>query len=156
MKHSKNWNKLEDGAVIIFFILIFIILFLQFFTRYVLNNSLGWTEELARVLLICLCFLGAVVNARKKSEICLEVAKDRLPEKIHEKLDIFIVRPITTIIYFWLAMLMTLYTTKARQYLSSIEISKKYIIALVAFSFFLMALHSLSQWITLLKKRGGK
>ena len=40
--HPEDWV-----AFVIFWSLAFIV-FLQFFTRYVLNDSLAWTEEIAR------------------------------------------------------------------------------------------------------------
>ena len=39
--------------------------FLQVFTRYVLNNSLSWTEELARYIFIWMTMLAAPVALRK-------------------------------------------------------------------------------------------
>ncbi|MBN9261113.1 MAG: TRAP transporter small permease [Hyphomicrobium sp.] len=55
------------------------IVFLQFFTRYVLNDSLAWTEEIARYALMWLTFIGAAVVARKNLHISVEVLLHYLP-----------------------------------------------------------------------------
>ncbi|HBS98909.1 MAG TPA: TRAP transporter small permease, partial [Citreicella sp.] len=34
----------QDGLVLAIFWILALVVFLQFFTRYVLNDSLGWTE----------------------------------------------------------------------------------------------------------------
>jgi TRAP-type transport system small permease protein len=49
------------------------IVFLQFFTRYVLNDSLSWTEEIARYGLMWLAFIGGAVVTRKKAHIAVEL-----------------------------------------------------------------------------------
>ena len=49
-----------------------IIVFLQFFTRYVLNDSLAWTEEIARYVLIIVAYFGAISVTRKGTHIFLE------------------------------------------------------------------------------------
>lgn len=135
--------RAENTVVIFLFILVFFILFLQFFTRYILNNSFGWTEEIARIILITLCFTGAIVNARDGSEIFLEVTQSRLSPRWAAKVDFLLIKPISTIIYFWLSGLMAVYFTKSRQYLSTVNVSKKYFIAIIAISFFLMGMHSI-------------
>ncbi len=56
------------------------IVFLQFFTRYVLNDSLAWTEEIARYALMWLTFIGAAVVARKNLHISVEVVLHYLPK----------------------------------------------------------------------------
>jgi len=43
--------------------------FYQFFTRYVLNDSAAWTEEIARYLLIGVVFVGAAMGVVKNHHI---------------------------------------------------------------------------------------
>ena len=44
-------------------------IFLQFFTRYVMNDSAAWTEEIARYLLIATVFTGATIGVLKNNHI---------------------------------------------------------------------------------------
>ncbi len=43
--------------------------FLQFFTRYVLNNSFAWTEEVAIFCLVAIVFLGSAMCVRTSRHI---------------------------------------------------------------------------------------
>ncbi len=70
-----------DYPVLAVFWGLMIVVFLQFFSRYVFNNSITWTEEIARYLLIVLTFTGALVCIRKRSHIHLEIVLDRLAER---------------------------------------------------------------------------
>lgn len=46
--------------------------FLQFFSRYILNDSIAWTEEIARYLLMALTFTGSAMAARRGAHIAVE------------------------------------------------------------------------------------
>ena len=63
---------IEDWVAFVLFWGLAIVVFLQFFTRYVLNDSLAWTEEIARYLLICVAFIGSGMAARKNTHIHVE------------------------------------------------------------------------------------
>jgi TRAP-type transport system small permease protein len=52
-----------------FFWLLGLTVFTQFFTRYVMNDSAAWTEEIARYLLIATVFVGAAVGVTKNNHI---------------------------------------------------------------------------------------
>ena len=68
--HPENWI-----AFALFWALA-IIVFLQFFSRYVLNSSFAWTEEIARYGLMMLAFVGGAVVTRKKAQIAVELVSN--------------------------------------------------------------------------------
>jgi TRAP-type C4-dicarboxylate transport system permease small subunit len=59
----------EAWVALGFFWLLGATVFYQFFTRYVLNNSASWTEEIARYLLIAVVFTGATIGVAKNNHI---------------------------------------------------------------------------------------
>lgn len=61
--------RFEDWIAFGLFWLLAAVIFLQFFTRYALNDSASWTEEIARYLLIGTAFVGAAINVRKNNHI---------------------------------------------------------------------------------------
>ncbi|MBC7135423.1 MAG: TRAP transporter small permease, partial [Oceanibaculum nanhaiense] len=62
----------EDVVNLLVFWALAGVVFLQFFTRYALNNSIGWTEEIARYLLIGVGFLGSIIATRKNTHIAVQ------------------------------------------------------------------------------------
>ena len=56
--------------------------FYQFFTRYALNNSAAWTEEIARYLLIGVVFVGASIGVAKNNHIQVDLLYRYLPAGI--------------------------------------------------------------------------
>jgi TRAP-type C4-dicarboxylate transport system permease small subunit len=62
-------TPVEAWVALGFFWLLGATVFYQFFTRYVLNNSASWTEEIARYLLIAVVFTGATIGVAKNNHI---------------------------------------------------------------------------------------
>jgi TRAP-type transport system small permease protein len=71
----------EEWVTLVLFWGLAIIVFLQFFTRYVLNDSLAWTEEIARYLLIAVTFAGGAMAVRRNTHIHVEFFYVYLPKR---------------------------------------------------------------------------
>ena len=81
---------IEGWIAVGFFWLLGATVFLQFFTRYVLNDSAAWTEEIARYLLISSVFIGMVVGVIKHNHIQVDFIYFFLPQ--------FLTRPLSTLV----------------------------------------------------------
>ncbi|MES2634381.1 MAG: TRAP transporter small permease [Pseudomonadota bacterium] len=62
-------TPLEAWVALGFFWILGATVFYQFFTRYVMNDSAAWTEEIARYLLIATVFTGATIGVIKNNHI---------------------------------------------------------------------------------------
>jgi TRAP-type C4-dicarboxylate transport system permease small subunit len=82
--------RFEDWAAFTIFWVLALVIFYQFFTRYALNDSASWTEEIARYLLIATAFIGAAVNVRKNNHIQVDFFYRLLPR--------WFTRPLSTLV----------------------------------------------------------
>lgn len=66
-----------DIVGLVLFTLLGVVVMLQFITRYLLNDSLAWTEEIARYFLVATAYAGSVTALRKGEHIFLELTLRR-------------------------------------------------------------------------------
>ena len=62
-------TPIEAWVALTFFWMLGVTVFYQFITRYVMNNSASWTEEIARYMLIATVFTGATIGVAKNNHI---------------------------------------------------------------------------------------
>ena len=72
----------EAWVALGFFWALGLTVFYQFFTRYVLNDSAAWTEEIARYLLIATVFIGATIGVTKNNHIQVDFFYRYLPKQV--------------------------------------------------------------------------
>jgi TRAP-type transport system small permease protein len=53
--------------------------FYQFVTRYVMNDSAAWTEEIARYMLVAVVFVGAAIGVAKNNQIQVDFFYRHMP-----------------------------------------------------------------------------
>ena len=75
-------TTVESWVALVIFWALGATVFYQFFTRYVLNNSASWTEEIARYLLIGTVFVGAAIGVAKNNHIQVDLLYRYLPRRV--------------------------------------------------------------------------
>ncbi len=81
-KLYKYLNKIEYILIVLFMSGMLINVTMGVFYRYVLNNSLSWTEEMARYLMIWFAFIGMSLALENEKHVGVIVFINQLPEKI--------------------------------------------------------------------------
>jgi TRAP-type C4-dicarboxylate transport system permease small subunit len=69
----------EGWLALALFWLLGLTVFYQFITRYVLNDSAAWTEEVARYMLIGVVFVGATIGVAKNTQIQVDFFYRHMP-----------------------------------------------------------------------------
>lgn len=77
----------EDWVALAIFWVMALAVFLQFFTRYVLNDSYAWTEEIATYCLIGVVFIGASMCVRLSRHIQVDLIYRYLPRVVARALS---------------------------------------------------------------------
>lgn len=80
----------EDWVTLLVFWGMGLSVFLQFFTRYVLNDSFAWTEEIAANCLVVVVFLGSVMCVRTMRHIQVDLIYRFLPSRVVRPLEILV------------------------------------------------------------------
>lgn len=134
--------KIADIPGLVMFWGLAIIVFLQFFTRYVLNDSLAWTEEIARYVLILVAFTAAATVTRKGTHIFLEFFYRYINPTFGKWLSVA-VEAITTIFYGYLVVLGIELSLKTKTKMASAEIPKSLLYWIVTACLVAMTIYSL-------------
>jgi len=105
-KVFKYIDRTVEITVVIIFILLVIVGSMQVFNRFVLNQSLSWSEELQKYAHIWLVFLTIPIAYRRGSHLGMQVLTKKFSLKIQHALAIF-----NYILWLILAALLMYYTT---------------------------------------------
>jgi len=135
--------SLEDYVSLIIFWVLGVVVFAQFFSRYVLNDSIAWTEEIARYLLIAVAFAGAPIAVRKCTHIQVEFFYRFINPTVGRILSTLV--DIVRIVFFSYASFISfkIINIMKTQYMTSVNIPMSVIYWIVFAGFVLMTIRSL-------------
>lgn len=89
-KVDKIWTEIEKGILSITTIFVSLLLVLNALSRYFLNNSWGFSEEIGKMGVIILTFMGLGYAVREHMHIEMSGLYDLLPPKFKYGLDLLI------------------------------------------------------------------
>lgn len=143
----------EDWVCFGFFWVMSALVFLQFFTRYVLNDSFAWTEELAVYCLIPVVFIGAAMCVRRSRHIQVNILYRYLPARAGRVLStgVDIARTVFFAYVAWLVMRYALAVNN--EPMTTIDWNKSHVYWLAFAGFVLMAARSVQ--VTAMNWRQG-
>jgi len=98
-------TPIEAWVALLFFWTLGLTVFYQFFTRYVLNDSASWTEEIARYLLIATVFTGAAIGVAKNNHIQVDFFYRFMPRVVARIMGLLV--DVMRIAFFAAATLLT-------------------------------------------------
>jgi TRAP-type C4-dicarboxylate transport system permease small subunit len=131
--YSEDWL-----AFAIFWSLAFIV-FLQFFTRYILNDSLSWTEEIARYGLMWIVFIGGAMVTRRNTHIAVELLSNVMKPGLMRQVLLAAVDIVKLAFLAFLAFISVTITERMGiQRMTVFDVSMSWVYGGVAFGCFLM------------------
>ena len=133
----------EDWAAFALFWVMAAVVFYQVFTRYVMDDPAGWTEEIARYFLVAVVFVGAAMSVRKNNHIQVDYFYRLMPPAMGRVLAtlVDVVRCLFLGYACWLTWLLV--NRIGSQPMAVIDLPVGWVFSAMLFGFVLMFLRSL-------------
>ena len=142
----------EDWLTLVVFWGMAACVFVQFFTRYVLNNSFAWTEEIAINCLVVVVFLGSVMCTRRTRHIHVDMLYRYMPARAGRILALA-VSLITIGFFAYMSWLLWRYAgIVQRERMVTINLPRNIVFYTVFASFFLMMLRQIQVFFADLRR----
>lgn len=88
---KKIWHNFEEYVLVVSFVFVVPLLFMQIVMRYVFNDALSWSEELARYIFLWQIWLGASYGVKKSKHIRIDIIKMKMSTKASTILETFVI-----------------------------------------------------------------
>ena len=79
---KKFLENFEEYVVVPLVAVMAAVIIIQVFCRYVLKESLSWSEELARYLMVWVTFIGASIGVKRGAHVGVEMLVTNLPKNV--------------------------------------------------------------------------
>lgn len=131
--------RFEDWLALGLFAILAAVIFYQFFTRYALNDSASWTEEIARYFLIAVAFVGGAINVRKNNHVQVDFFYRLLPHAVNRVISTFVDLARTAFLAYCVWLTIALIGKIGGSRMSVVDLPMGLVYGFVALGFALMA-----------------
>jgi TRAP-type C4-dicarboxylate transport system permease small subunit len=146
-------TPVEAWCALLLFWALGLTVFYQFFTRYVLNDSASWTEEIARYLLIGTVFVGASIGVARNNHIQVDLLYRWLPDVVGRWMSVG-VDAVRTVFFAAMSILTLQMMGKMGNYkMTIIDLPMNIVYGVCLFGFAAMTVRSL--WVARIHWRRG-
>ncbi|MGM0876801.1 MAG: TRAP transporter small permease [Bacillota bacterium] len=90
MNAIDKFNKLLGVVLALLLMVMSAVIFYQVFSRFILNDSLRWSEELARYIMVWSVFIGSALAIRKLELISVDAIKELMSHKAKTILNVIV------------------------------------------------------------------
>lgn len=133
----------EDWLALAIFWVMAVCVFLQFFTRYALNDSYAWTEEIATYCLIAVVFIGSAMCVRLSRHIQVDLLFRYLPHRPARALSTAIDAIRIAFFAYAIKLVWVFIEVIGDERMTTVKFEKKWVYYLVLLGFALMLLRSI-------------
>ena len=127
--------------------LMVVLILAQVFFRYVLNNSLPWTEELAKFMMVWVACLVAPWAYRENLNVSIEMFADALPLKLRQLSELLISVLVILVSAIFFVESIEFWQGGLSIYASSMPFKLAYFYACTPFAFAMLCLVGLERFI---------
>ncbi len=141
---SDTINKLTEMLLVFLLLALSILMVAAVFYRYVLNDSIYWSGEVSRILLVFISFLGSAVAYKHKAHIGIDIFIERLSGRKQKVLNFTIE---LAFLLFWLLVFIESFKLMPiflMQTTATLEIPYAYFFSAVPISSLLWIIHILN------------
>lgn len=138
-------DHLEEFFIIPLMFLMSILIFVQVVMRYAFDNSLVWSEELARYMFVWLVYFAVSYTARREKHIRIDAAINLYPKKLRPYVELFSEIIVLAFSVFIAVTAITVYQkiTWSGQMSPAMRIPMQFVYAAPLVGFFLTAIRQL-------------
>jgi len=150
---KKIWDHLEEYILVSSLVFTVFLVFMQVVMRYLFQNSLSWSEELARYVFLWQIWLGASYAVKERRHLRIEIIKDLVSENKQKYIEF-----VTLLIWFGFSLFLAIKASELTMMLlnrgqvsPALQIPMAYAYASVPAGCGLMAIRLLGEMIKLFK-----
>ncbi|AEA33129.1 TRAP transporter small permease [Hippea maritima] len=152
---SNTINKLIEVLVVLLALILSFFMVLSVFYRYILNNSIYYSSELCRFLLVYITFLGSTVAYKHKAHIGVDVFVEYLPLKGKRFIELLIELSFLSFMVLLFVVSLKFLPMMWLQRTATLQLPYAYIFLIVPVSSAIFSIHIINRLVEIISQWSG-